>query len=195
MRIGKATFDVGVEHCKATQRMLDSITEDFGTWEAWIHAEHLLNFTESPIEEMFALGILRQLHNSHIVCEDFGISSVVPNDEWDGVVATLVRPQVRVLEYRVDFLVCRMRPSESWQYKVAVECDGHDYHHANKEQVDRDNKRSADLLSYGIATVRFSGSRLYKEPNICAMEVMDLLRGKETELLMSKEAEGGLLPA
>lgn len=57
-------------------------------------------------------------------------------------------------------------------FKLAIECDGFDFHHKNKEQVDYDNKREYDIKSLGYDVLRFSGTKIFKEPIECAKEIL-----------------------
>lgn len=63
-------------------------------------------------------------------------------------------------------------------FKLAIECDGFNYHHKNKKQVDYDNKREYDLKKCGYDILRFSGSRIYKEPIQCAKEILEYIIAK-----------------
>lgn len=59
--------------------------------------------------------------------------------------------------------------------KLVIECDGHEYHHATKEQVKRDNIRSIALKKAGYDIIRFSGTQLYQEPFKCADDTIDYI--------------------
>lgn len=54
------------------------------------------------------------------------------------------------------------------QIKVIIECDGHDFHHKTKKQVEYDNERQLALQTVGYEVIRFSGSQIYKDPLGCA---------------------------
>jgi very-short-patch-repair endonuclease len=51
---------------------------------------------------------------------------------------------------------------------LVIECDGHDYHNATKEQVAHDNERDFDIKESGYDILHFSGSQLFKSPMKCA---------------------------
>jgi very-short-patch-repair endonuclease len=74
-------------------------------------------------------------------------------------------PQVKVSGYRVDFMV--LIRHRGGVRRLAIECDGHDYHEKTKEQAQRDKKRDRDLLLAGVQTIRFTGSELFRDPGIC----------------------------
>lgn len=52
--------------------------------------------------------------------------------------------------------------------KVAIECDGHEFHQKTKLQVARDNERELALKMHGYDVIRFSGSQIYNDPLGCA---------------------------
>lgn len=80
-------------------------------------------------------------------------------------VGSIVTPQFEIGPYRVDFALF------STGKKVAVECDGHDFHEKTKEQAQRDKKRDRFLQLKGWAVLRFTGSEIYKDADRCAAEV------------------------
>ena len=63
-------------------------------------------------------------------------------------------------------------------FKLAIECDGHEFHEKTSRQVDRDNRRNYDLSMAGFDVLRYSGSRIYKEPIICALEAFMYIEEK-----------------
>lgn len=62
--------------------------------------------------------------------------------------------------------------------KLIIECDGFEYHHKNKKQVDNDYKRQIALQNAGYDVIRFSGSQLYKDPIGCAETAFNYLVNK-----------------
>lgn len=78
-----------------------------------------------------------------------------------------ITPQFQCAPYRLDFML------EDLEYdvKVAIECDGHDFHERTKEQAARDRARDRELQSRGYLVLRFTGSELYRDPWKCADEV------------------------
>lgn len=73
--------------------------------------------------------------------------------------------QVRVLSYVVDFLV-----TTGTGRRLAVECDGHDFHERTKAQAAHDRRRDRELLMLGIPTLRFTGSEIYRDAARCAAD-------------------------
>ena len=64
------------------------------------------------------------------------------------------------------------------EYKLLVECDGHNYHNKTKDQVKRDNERDYNLKLAGYDILRFSGSQIYNDPFKCAKEIYEYLMSK-----------------
>lgn len=86
-------------------------------------------------------------------------------------------PQVEIGPYRVDFAVVgRYGRFGDQTRSCIVECDGQEFHSTALQQM-FDQRRQEYLESLGIPVVRFSGSRIYQEPNECACEVVQLIRG------------------
>ncbi len=76
----------------------------------------------------------------------------------------------RIGAFRLDFAVVVMIPSLE-DITIDVECDGHEFHKLTKAQVDRDNFRNHHLQALGWRIMRFSGSRIWQEPERCAEDV------------------------
>lgn len=126
----------------------------------------------SPIEQVL-LGWLVWMHvdwlsfpdTAHAPYLDFD-AKLDPDEAYFGIGA-----QVKVNQYRVDFLV--VVHDKGGTRRLAVECDGHDYHEKTKEQAARDKKRDRDILALGIPTMRFTGSEIWKDPAACAEQIRD----------------------
>ena len=85
--------------------------------------------------------------------------------------------------YRVDFaflaeevegFVYMRNPS----FKLAIECDGHEFHEKTKEQVAYDNEREYELKMQGYDVLRFSGSQIYNNPLRCAAQALGYITQK-----------------
>jgi very-short-patch-repair endonuclease len=86
-----------------------------------------------------------------------------------------VYAQCKVGPYRADFLVCIRHEWEGHKLDrlVAVECDGHDFHHATKAQVERDKARDRHFATKGILLMRFPGSEIYRNAVSCVNQVAE----------------------
>ena len=74
--------------------------------------------------------------------------------------------QFPIDNFRVDFLIGFK------DRHVAVECDGRDYHHASREQIDRDRQRDSKLAELGYKVIRFPGTQITNDPFHCAADVL-----------------------
>lgn len=92
-------------------------------------------------------------------------------------------PQVTVGAYRLDFVVahCGWVDDAFRVVKVAVECDGHDFHERTKEQAQRDRQKDRYLQSIGLTALRFTGSEIHADPGKCAWEIIGLLSRRFTD--------------
>lgn len=135
----------------------------------------------SPIEDQLRAALLRQQlpywlvdgtgHSSTILDRvgDFAnftkwvTPSIWLDDDRHDLTIYLYR-SVSVLSYRVDFLL------EIGVRKLAIECDGHAFHDRTKQQAAYDRARDRELLEFGIATIRFTGSEIVHSPERCAGE-------------------------
>lgn len=73
-------------------------------------------------------------------------------------------------KYRVDFAM--MRGSA----RVAIECDGHDFHEKTKEQAASDKARDRAMTLAGWTVLRFTGSEIYRDPMACLLEALQVAR-------------------
>lgn len=135
---------------------------------------------ESPIEEMLLMALLydrdgRPQFLSDVrgrlgLCDqstllEFGHKAdmAIAGDEG----SWLLFAQEQVGAYRLDFALVNARLPA----KIAIECDGHDYHERTKAHAARDRKRDRVLQGLGWRVMRFTGSEIYKDAHACADEV------------------------
>lgn len=98
-------------------------------------------------------------------CRDLGSSRLI------------VRPQAKIGERRVDFLIHAMdwrgaRPDWHWR-PLIVECDGHDFHNKTKAQVAKDRSKDRASTLGGVDFFRFTGAEIWRNPWGCAQQVTD----------------------
>ncbi len=60
-------------------------------------------------------------------------------------------------------------------FKLAIECDGYEFHQKTKEQVQHDNEREYDLKMAGYEVLRFSGTQIYNNPLKCAEDTYNYI--------------------
>lgn len=60
-------------------------------------------------------------------------------------------------------------------FKLAIECDGYEFHQKTKEQVQHDNEREYELKMAGYEVLRFSGTQIYNNPLKCAEDTYNYI--------------------
>ena len=141
---------------------------------AYLNMTDLIDITneycKSPIEKIF-----------------FFTFSLVEFDYSEGRIQGLElnqQEEVKVNDktYYLDFCFnANENGFEESDYKLAIECDGHDFHEKTKEQVTKDNERTLDLKMAGYDILRFSGSQIYNEPFKCAISTLKYILKKVNE--------------
>lgn len=64
---------------------------------------------------------------------------------------------------------------KNYNFKLAIECDGYEFHQKTKEQVQKDNEREYDLKMAGYEVLRFSGTQIFKDPLKCAKDTYNYI--------------------
>lgn len=82
-------------------------------------------------------------------------------------------PQVRIGDYRVDFVLGV--PGRPLSRCIVIECDGHDFHEKTKEQASRDKSRDRFLNTKVAKVIRFTGSEIFRDPSSCCAEALSIL--------------------
>lgn len=148
----------------------------------------IINICESPIE--IAMGLALKMQNSafksvEVIFDVFdSISGKLTLPKQKSLSRIIIKPQEKVLKYRVDFLITSsvlkgFTPRTYVTKKVVVECDGHDFHDKTKEQAQRDKKRDRDLQAAGCHVFRFTGSEIWGDVFRCVEEVFEFLNNLE----------------
>lgn len=145
---------------------------------------------DSEIEKLFytALGAAVQFVRPEIFHQLCTIPAAGPSSVLteERMYELFIEPQVRIGDYRVDFLIhaydfgrSEMGDDYKFKYdqalwrKLVIECDGHDFHERTKEQAARDRSRDRKLVTQGYTVFRFTGSELWRDPIGCAEQVID----------------------
>lgn len=133
------------------------------------HAEPLLENCQSPIERGLALGFLgHSVFNKHIVFAD--LLNVPVRTDWRMTVHTQYPVSGFVLDFAVHIEAEVHKFSLSrW---IGVECDGFQFHDANREAASRDKERDRKLVLAGFTMMRFTGSQIHQSVIVCAAEVI-----------------------
>jgi hypothetical protein len=141
----------------------------------------LLTGTRSPIERALALCLLNfspSMEFSDAEDETTLVEYTPKEETWRFVVKTQPRVHTDSGPLKPDFAFWLPENSSKVLY---VECDGHEFHAATKQQVSRDRKRDRQIVAQGHVVVRFTGSEIWKDANGCVAEIIELLE------LMRKE--------
>lgn len=131
---------------------------------------------QSPIEQLF-VAALWQGRGFNMVFRLSGDRAIrVPGwrDEMSSYGVVEVTPQEKVGIYSADFMI--KVTSGLGSARVAVECDGHDFHERTRKQAQHDKKRDRFFASERLTVLRFTGSEITRDARGCVFEVMQQLR-------------------
>lgn len=130
----------------------------------------MLNQSESPIEFDMLNAILS-------VCDCLDVRPDASLEELRNRSSAdrnkvFIRAQVPAGRYRLDIVL-------AYRGKVeAIECDGHQFHKANYEQMARDAKRDRWLReNHDLSVTRISGKSIMRDPYKAAYQVLHDLTG------------------
>lgn len=128
---------------------------------------------DSPIETaLFAALIVEarfgELSFERVVSTDRGARAA---EYFPG--AMTIEPQVDILDFRVDFLISVIGAESGRVKQLVVECDGHEFHHATKQQISRDDARDRLLQMGGYSVFRYPGSDIWADPCRHASQVVE----------------------
>ena len=120
-------------------------------------------FTESPIERLFYVAIQKN-------ARDYGYIS------GDGSFDITPQREIEFLDkkYRVDFSISYF-DGEKRLFEIFVELNGHAYHNLSKEKVTADRKRERALQNRCDRVMIFTGSEIFEDADLCALEVVKVL--------------------
>ena len=101
-------------------------------------------------------------------------------------VPLLIHPQAPVGPYSADLLLAAA------ERRVAVECDGHEFHERTPKQAEHDKKRDRFFARERITVLRFTGREINRDAARCARESLSVLWGRwppiETKLISTEES-------
>lgn len=90
----------------------------------------------------------------------------------------LTQREYAIGPYKIDFAIPVV--------KLAIECDGAEYHRENQEQLDRDQRRDKYLARKGWRTLRIEGIAIRKDINYCIERIKQAIG---TEILNPPDPE------
>lgn len=124
-------------------------------------------FYQTPIERWFFQAFMLATRRSGV---EWGLVSLGPGDR-KGAGHLKFTPQAFVLDWPVDYLI--EVETDDGVRKLAIECDGHDFHERTKEQAARDRSRDRELQERGVIIFRITGSELYRSAWRCAVQAVE----------------------
>ncbi|MDQ0062353.1 endonuclease domain-containing protein [Paenibacillus harenae] len=104
---------------------------------------------ESPIERIAALEALKFRDTA-------------------GEITYKIMSQYPVGPYKADVVVTG--PDK----KVAIECDGHEFHEKTKSQAARDKKRDREFQKEGYIILRYTGSEIVNDPTVIRTDLFKI---------------------
>lgn len=118
---------------------------------------------ESPIEQLLLAPLM--FISPLCLAPRYGGPADLPHE-------ARLHVQHKIAGYRVDFGYIVQPHREPIPIKIAIECDGHEFH-ASKEQRGDDAARGNILAGCGYTLLRFTGSQIHADPEACAQAVAD----------------------
>lgn len=123
---------------------------------------------ESEIERIFAA-------TAFVGQQVVAGNRIAPSRVASGPGMIFLEPQCEIGSYRVDFLMGFADGADDLLKCIVVECDGHDFHERTKEQAAKDKSRDRYLSAHVARIVRFTGSELFRDPQRCLVEAIQIL--------------------
>lgn len=150
-----------------TESYLESLVGlyDGDDYESSETLEGSILMAESPIERLFYVAIQKN-------AIDYGYIS------GDGQFDITPQYEIKFLnkKYRVDFSISYFN-GENRVFEIFVELNGHEYHNASKKKVTADRKRERALQNKCDRVMTFTGSEIFEDADLCALEVIKVLDG------------------
>lgn len=102
----------------------------------------------------------------------------------------MVRPQVKVGKYRVDFEIGYYGygdPEKTKVREVVVECDGTAFHERTEKERRYEKQRDRYMQKLGIKVFRFTGKEILDDPYEVAREIIGYVTDMEADTLTPAE--------
>jgi hypothetical protein len=160
---------------KKLDRLLEEIAEDFGQRSAetaldlsWFDSEKCFH---SEIE--YAMAVALRAMNCGYGWEFDGNQDVVFawKETADSPIVQ-IQPKRKVGPYEIA-LAIRVRGPQNRILKLAIECDGHDFHEMSAEQAIKEKQFEKALTAGRYRLLRFTGAEISNDPAKCAAKIAD----------------------
>jgi very-short-patch-repair endonuclease len=126
----------------------------------------------SPIERLLYCAL-------RAVQESWPIPGSEPDkfvgDEMTWTPGLTIQTQVRIGEYRVDFIVTDFKSDGSY-LQILVECDSQAWHERSPEEREYEKTRDRFLVSQGYKVFHYSGREITRNPMKVAEEILSEIR-------------------
>lgn len=143
---------------------------------------------ESPIEQVMLAYLVSAMDLAPSFLDEWAIGRFgrgnfhLTGVTWPRSRLALLQ-QVQAHGYRVDFAI--VSTDDASLPRVAIECDGHDFHDRTPGQASRDRARDRHLTDHGWTVIRFTGADICGDPIGCANSAFNTARrvieGRTTE--------------
>lgn len=136
-------------------------------------AETFLTKCESPIEAMLCQALYRDLGYRRGLGEFEPQRTAELYEAAGGGASAWVFTQHKIDVYRADLLIVAI-PHIGHPELLVVECDGNEFH-STPEQLNYDQRRTAEILRAGYKVIRFTGSEIYRYTDVVLQQIVDHL--------------------
>ncbi len=147
---------------------------DLAVSKAETEADYFEKLCQSPIEVDFAVAFvmaIKLFRTSPIITIPPGAAADMEGRYY------YLKPQAQIGRHRVDFIVGISTILD----EAIVECDGREFHHSTREQIERDRERDKDLEGAGYKVFRFPGTQIHNSPFGCVADVLVWLGRAESK--------------
>lgn len=173
-------FNKRSENYKEDKLMIESFDKDLISNYLDYHYFNLttvlsiLEECQSPIEKKLGFRLMTKLDVNYGGYFGGGINenfSIIPQEEvyYD-----------KNKKYVIDFSIHYQ--DEYGSFKIAIECDGHEFHERTKEQAAKDRSRDRKLIKMGYIVLRFTGSEINNDVKSCEREVYSIIYNQISKL-------------
>lgn len=171
-------------------RVWQCVSKTFHAYEDLIKRASV--YSDSPIEEALLAALLTEDSAFYYEGEPIllapGQPINLPEPGDDSAEALfIVAPQFPVDRYKIDIAICYTYTGK----RLAIECDGHEFHEKTKEQAAHDKARDRALVAAGWPVMRFTGSEIHADPFACAKQACAFLANETAyspDLLIPRRA-------
>lgn len=141
---------------------------EFAAIRARRFAKHLETICGSPIETLIACALFTSIEGV-----ERHLTVVHSEEEMDAAPDYFMWPQRNIGRHRVDFYFgLKGHPC------LVIECDGREFHHATREQIERDRARDAELQAAGYTVHRYPGTQIHNNFWRVAIEILCFVDGQ-----------------